>query len=220
MGGKSRKQAEPSTGTRDPEGVRRDILAIANEEFATKGYNGARVDEIAARMRTSKRMIYYYFRDKEGLFTAVLEAAYERIRAIETTLDLAGLAPDEALRKLTEFTFTYQNSNPDFVRLVMVENIQDAIHLSRSARIQEINIPILNALREIYERGVKEGMFRGGIDVIDLHMTISALCFFNVSNRATFSIIFKRNMGSKTALAQRRQVVADTVVAFVRNQST
>ena len=212
----ARKRPEAEVRRHDPDGVRRDILSVATEEFAENGFSGARVDEIAARTRTSKRMIYYYFGDKEGLFVAVLEAAYSRIRAIEAGLDLAGLPPEEALRRLTEFTFTYQNDNPDFVRLVMVDNIHQGVHQARSRSIQALNVSVLHVLRDIYERGVASGVFRAGIEVIDLHMTISALSFFNVSNRATFSLIFKRNMSSRAALAHRRDVVADTVMSFVR----
>jgi AcrR family transcriptional regulator len=212
---KPRGLVEATGRSHDPEGVRRDILAVATREFAENGLSGARVDEIAARTQTSKRMIYYYFGDKEGLFVAVLERAYAGIRAIEATLDLAGMEPLAALRKLTEFTFTYQNDNPEFVRLVMVENIHHGAHLARSETIQSVNISVLNVLRDIYERGVAEGVFRAGLDVVDIHMTISALAFFNVSNRATFSLIFKRNMGSRMALARRREIAADTVCRFV-----
>lgn len=208
----------PAGRTHDPEGVRRDILDVATREFAEKGFSGARVDEIAAKTSTSKRMIYYYFKDKEGLFVAVLEAAYARIRHIETGLDLEGLSPAAALARLTEFTFDYQNANPDFVRLVMVENIHNGAHLARSGRIQSLNLSIIRALDEVYRRGVAEGVFRPGLDVIDLHMTISALSFFNVSNRATFSLIFKRDMASAAALASRRRVAAETVLRFVLKQ--
>ncbi len=205
--------------TNDPDGVRRNILDVALREFADKGYSGARVDEIAAKTATSKRMIYYYFKDKEGLFVAVLEEAYAGIRRIEQTLDLEGLAPADALRRLTEFTFDYQNANPDFVRLVMVENIHNATHLEHSERIQGLNVSVIETLEAVYRRGVAEGTFREGIDVIDLHMTISALSFFNVSNRATFSRIFKRDMATPEALARRRAVVADTVVSFALSPS-
>lgn len=205
----------PQTRTQDPEGVRRDILAVATAEFAEKGYSGARVDEIAARTSTSKRMIYYYFKDKQGLFVAVLEDAYARIRAIEQTLDLAGLAPAAALRRLAEFTFDYQNANRDFVRLVMVENIHNGQHLAASARMRALNIPAISALEDIYRRGVADGSFRPGLDVTDLHMTISALSFFNVSNQATFSRIFNRDMTSPHALAARRAVVAETLLRYV-----
>jgi len=201
---------------RDPDGARKDILAVATDEFARNGFSGARVDEIAARTRTSKRMIYYYFTDKEGLFVAVLEAAYARIRSVEAELDLAGLPPEAALRKLTELTFDYQNANPDFVRLVMVENIHNGVHLARSKAIEALNVSALEALRDIYERGLASGAFRKGIDIIDLHMTISALSFFNVANRATFSRIFNRDMASRKALEHRRQVAAETVLSYVQ----
>ena len=210
------KRSTSGRGGYDPELTRRNILAVATREFAEKGYSGARVDEIAAQTNTSKRMIYYYFEDKEGLFVAVLEDAYRRIRQIEATLDLVDLEPEAAIRALVGFTFDYQNSNEDFIRLVMVENIHQGIHLARSRAIQDLNVSVINTLREIYERGVFNGVFREGIDEIDLHMTISALCFFNVSNRATFSQIFKKDMTSQEMLAKRRETVIDTVIRYLK----
>lgn len=201
--------------TQDPDGVRRDILQVATREFADKGFSGARVDEIAAKTSTSKRMIYYYFKDKEGLYLAVLEECYASIRAIERDLDLENLSPVDAIRRLTEFTFDYQNAHPEFVRLVMVENIHNGVHLARSEKIRGLNTSVLNTLRNVYRRGVDEGLFRPGLDVIDIHMTISALSFFNVSNRATFGQIFNRDMASPDALDKRRSVAADTVVRYV-----
>src|SRR5918994_550957 len=88
----------------DPERVKQDILKIATEEFARNGLAGARVNAIADRTRTTKAMIYYYFGSKEGLFAAVIEAAYGRIRAAEAALELDALGPEEALRRLVEFT--------------------------------------------------------------------------------------------------------------------
>ena len=212
------KRSTSGRGGYDPELTRRNILAVATREFAEKGYSGARVDEIAAQTNTSKRMIYYYFEDKEGLFVAVLEDAYRRIRQIEATLDLVDLEPEAAIRALVGFTFDYQNSNEDFIRLVMVENIHQGIHLARSRAIQDLNVSVINTLREIYERGVFNSVFREGIDEIDLHMTISALAFFNVGNRATFSKIFKRDMTSPKALAARRDQVVETVLRYVCRQ--
>ena len=209
------KAQTQTTRTHDPEGVRRNIVDVATREFAERGYSGARVDEIAAKTSTSKRMIYYYFRDKEGLYIAVLEEAYARIRQIERELNLEGLDPAAALRRLTEFTFDYQNAAPDFVRLVMVENIHNGVHIARSERIQGLNVSVLQVLEDVYRRGVEKAVFRPGIAVLDLHMTISALSFFNVSNRATFSRIFKTDMATPQALARRRSVVADTVLRYV-----
>lgn len=211
--GADRRRA--GTRTQDPEGVKRDILAVATREFAEKGFNGARVDEIAARTDTSKRMIYYYFGDKEGLYVAVLEEAYRHIRGIEATLRLDHLEPVEAIRTLVGFTFDYQNANEDFIRLVMVENIHRGEHLARSRVIQGLNVSVIEALRSIYDRGLAAGLFRPGVDAVDLHMSISALCFFNVSNRSTFSLIFRRDVGAPESLAARRAVVIDTIVRFL-----
>ena len=209
-------EALARTPERDPEATRANILEIATEEFAEKGFSGARVDDIAARTDTSKRMIYYYFGDKEGLFVAVIEQAYGRIRQIEANLKLDHLGPEQALRTLVGFTFDYQNANEGFIRLVMVENIHKGVHLARSSNLAELNFPAIATLRDIYRRGRAAGVFRDGIDEIDLHMSISALCFFNVANRATFSRIFKRDMASPQALARRREIVIDTILRYVK----
>ena len=193
-----------------------DIIEVATQEFSEKGLAGARIDVIAQAMRTSKRMIYYYFGSKEGLYVAVLEEAYRRIRQIETQLHLEDLEPDDALRKLVGFTVDYQLANPDFIRLVMTENIHRGEFLAQSKTIQKLNVPAINAVREVYERGVKAGVFRGGIDPVDLHMSISALCFFNVANRHTFALIFKRDLESSAAVAARRDSIIEMVVRFVR----
>jgi AcrR family transcriptional regulator len=209
-------KAKTPAVTREAERSRRNILEIATEEFASKGFSGARIDEIAARTNTSKRMIYYYFTDKEGLFVAVLEAAYGRIRGIENALDLDHLPPDDALAALAGVTFDYHTANPDFVRLVMVENIHDGAHLKKSRVIHEVNVTVIDAIRRLYQRGVAAGRFREGLDPIDIHMSISALAFHNVSNRSTFSLIFEHDMSSPRALAKRRAIVVDTMLRYVR----
>lgn len=200
----------------DPEGTKRNIIEVATQEFAGKGFGGARVDDIAARTKTSKRMIYYYFGGKEGVYIAVLEAAYRNIRTIEASLDLAHQEPEQALRALIAFTFDYQNAHPEFIRLVMNENILNGTYVARSKTIQRLNVPVIEALRNLLVRGQRAGVFRRDIDPVDLHMSISALCFFNVANRATFSTIFKQEMASPKALTARRAQVVDTILRYVR----
>jgi AcrR family transcriptional regulator len=199
----------------DPEGTRRNIIEVATREFAENGLSGARIDEIAAKTKSSKRMIYYYFGSKEGLYLKVLENAYSKVRATEATLDLQHLPPREALEKLVRFTFDHHSSNVDFIRLVMIENIHHGAYLSRSTAIQELNVAAIDAVTDIYLRGVEEGLFRPGLDPVEIHWQISALCFFNVSNRATFSKIFKRDLGSEQSLASLRQRTIEMVLRFV-----
>ena len=210
------KQRTPETRPYDAEKSLADILEVATVEFADKGLAGARIDEIAAATRTSKRMIYYHFENKEALYIAVLEAAYRRIRAIEAELHLDDLAPEDALRKLVAFTFDYQHDNEDFIRLVMNENMHRGEFLAQSKTIQELNLPAISAVQTVYQRGVKAGVFRKNVDPVDLHMSISALCFFDVANRHTFALIFKRDLTSPAAMRTRRDSIVEMIVRFVR----
>jgi len=212
-----RKATEPSR-TNDPARTMADIIEVATREFADKGLAGARIDVIAAAMRTSKRMIYYYFGSKEALYVAVLEEAYRRMRAIEAELHLDDLPPEDALRKLVGHTVDYQLAHPEFIRLVMTENIHRGEFLARSKSIQKLNVPAIDGLRRVYERGVADGVFRLGLDPVDLHMSISALSVFNVANRHTFALIFKRDLESSAALIARRDSIIEMVVRFVRKQ--
>jgi AcrR family transcriptional regulator len=206
----------PASAERDADATRADILAVAIEEFSAKGLAGSRVDEIAERTHTVKRMIYYYFGSKEGLYRAVLEHAYDHIRTIESDLDLDALPPDEALRHLVKVTFDYHNKHPEFVRLVMNENIHQGVHIAHIPNIKERNRTAIATLRKLLDRGVESGDFRADLDPIEVHMSVSALAFFNVSNRHTFSIIFGRDMTSPKAVASRRESVADIISRWCR----
>jgi AcrR family transcriptional regulator len=201
----------PAISDRDADATRAEILSVATEEFASKGLSGSRVDEIAERTHTVKRMIYYYFGSKEGLYRAVLERAYDHIRTLESNLELDVLAPPEALRRLVRMTFDYHNKHPEFVRLVMNENIHKGAHIGHLPNIKERNRTVIATLRQLLGRGTKSGDFRADIDPIELHMSISALCFYNVSNRYTFSTVFGRDMTSPKAAAARREVVVEMI---------
>ena len=213
---KKRKPAGTATRTNDPERTIADIIAVATREFAEKGLAGARIDDIAEAMRTSKRMIYYYFGSKEGLYIRVLEEAYGQMRAIESELHLDDLTPEDALRRLVGFTVDYQLAHPDFIRLVATENIHRGQYLAQSSAIQQLNVPAIDGLRRVYERGLAAGIFRSGIDAVDLHMSISALSVFNVANRHTFSLIFRRDLESAAAIVARRDSIIEMIVRFVR----
>jgi AcrR family transcriptional regulator len=210
----SKKQV--TSRTNDPVRTMAEILEVATREFAQKGLAGARIDEIAKLTRTSKRMIYYYFGSKDGLYVAVLEESYRLVRAIEAELHLDDLAPIEALQRLVEFTFDHHFENQDYIRLVMNENMNRGEYLAQSPSIQALNVPAISAIGQLYQRGLKSGVFRAGLDLIDIHATISALTFFNVSNQYTFSLIFKRDMRAKAVVKKRRASVVEAVMRFVQ----
>ena len=211
--------ASLSARPRDPEQTRRDILDAATAEFAAKGLSGARVDEIAARTRTTKRMIYYYFASKEALYAAVLEEMYGGIRDAEAALELDSLAPAAALRRLVEATFDYHADHPDFVRLVQVENIHGAVHLAASPTVGLRNSAVLGTLARLLERGVAAGVFRAGADPFELHLLISAVCFHRVGNRHTLGVIFGRDLLEPGSAASQRRMVVEAVLGWVRPTS-
>lgn len=208
-------EAQSGGRTQDPEGTRLNIIEVASEEFALNGLSGARIDEIAAKTRASKRMIYYYFGDKEGLYLAVLENAYRKVREGEAKLDIDGLSPLDALRRLVEFTFDHHHKHEDFIRMVMIENIHHAEYLEKSQVIRQLNVTAIGTIETLYERGVKEGLFRRGLDPLELHWQISALCFFNVSNRATFSRLFGRDLSGAKAQSSLRRNAVDMVLRHI-----
>jgi AcrR family transcriptional regulator len=201
----------------DPEKSRQDILSVATKEFAKHGYNGARIDAIAARTSTTKRMIYYYFGGKEPLYIAVLEQEYGRIRSFEAGLQLDLLDPEQAIRRLTEFTFDYDHANPDFVRLVAIENIHHARHLSKSTKLRRVNTTIIKTIDEILKRGRRGGVFNSRAQAIDVHMLMSALCFFHVSNLYTFGAIFGRDFLSPRVRSAHKKMVADFIVHHLKH---
>lgn len=192
-----------------------EILSVATKEFAAKGLAGARIDEIAAATRTSKRMIYYYFGSKEGLYVAVLEAAYGRMRQIEADLHLSDLEPVEALKRLVEFTYDHHQSNEEFIRLVMSENVQRGEYLAQSKEIQKLNGSALQTIQDLYTRGLKKGVFKNSLTPLEIHSAISALTFFNVSNQHTFGLIFKGKTPQGKAQTLRKTQVVDMLMSYV-----
>ena len=203
---------------RDADRTRAEILDTAAREFAEKGFDGARVDEIAAKTRTTKRMIYYYFTNKDQLFVEVLERAYTVIRSLEQDLDVDHLDPAEAIRQLAGLTFDHHESHPDFVRLVSIENIHRAEHIGRSNALSNLANPALDVLTRILARGREAGQFREDVDALDVHMAISAFCVFRIANRHTFNAIFDRDMLDPARRDHHRRMVGDLLVSYLTSR--
>jgi AcrR family transcriptional regulator len=201
---------------RDKERTRNEILDVATAEFAARGYDGARVDDIAALTQTTKRMIYYYFGGKKQLYVATLERAYALIREAERQVDVAHLDPVSAIRRIAEITFDHHESHPDFIRLVAVENVHHAEHIRELASLVDLNTPIVRLLDDLLRRGSAEGLFRRDIDAIDVHLIISSFCFFRVANRHTFGAIFGRDLIDPADRERYRTMLGDMVVRYLR----
>jgi AcrR family transcriptional regulator len=205
---------------RDPERTRAEILAVAADEFAQQGYSGARVDEIAARTRTTKRMIYYYFGSKEGLFTAALQQAYAELRAADSRLDLAGLDPQAALRKIVRSTYDYHVQHPHFVRLVVVENIHRAEHLAHLESVAQLGTPAVESLAEVIRVGRRAGVFHRDVDPLEIHMIISSFSIYHVANRHTFQVLFGQDLLAAESVERHRELLEDLVVGYVTGTDT
>jgi AcrR family transcriptional regulator len=200
---------------RDADRSQSTILAAARDEFAQHGLGGARMDRIAERAGLNKRLIYYYFEDKETLFQAVLEQSYRDIREAEQQLNLLELKPAEALRRLVEFTWDYYLAHPEFLTLLNSANLHRARHLEESRRARELNSPLIEMLANILERGRRDGSFRGGVDPLQLYISIAGLSYFYLSNNHTLSAIFARDLLSAKARQERLAHMCDVILGYV-----
>ena len=200
---------------RDAERTRADLLTIATQVFAEDGYSGARVDEIAERTRTTKRMIYYYFGGKEQLYLAVLEQAYTTIRVAENNLPLDDSAPVDALRQLAELTYDHHREHPDFIRLVSIENIHRGEFIRRIQSLPSLSTPLVSRLDRLLAAGRASGQFRSDVDAVDVHMVISAYCVFQVANQHTFGYLFGRDLSAPANRDHLRATIGDVIVGWI-----
>jgi len=203
---------------RNPERTSQRILNAAITEFADKGLSGARVDTIAARAKVNKRMLYHYFGDKEALYVAVMEKAYEGIRTAERELDLGAFPPVDAIRELIHFTFQYFIEHPEFIRLLNNENLHGARYIRRSARILELHAPMVGYIRDILDRGEAEGTFRSGVDPVQLYISIAGLAYFYLSNSVTLGTIFSRDLTTRRAINARRKHITEVILGYLTNK--
>lgn len=218
----TKKQAGSATAgeekprqTRDAAATRARILKAAEKEFAKKGLKGTRIDAIATRARCNKALIYHYFGSKEDLFSAVLEVTYEKIRTAERKLDLAHRSPEEAMQELIGFSFDYVSDHPEFISLINDENMHGGVHVVHSARARDLNSPLVALIEEILKRGQAEGVFRTGVDPVQLYISIASICYFFIANRHTLSAIFSLPK-TREVLDMRRRHVIEVILGYLR----
>lgn len=211
----SEASRSPEPRPRDAERSRQDILSAALAEFAQHGLGGARMDRIAEGAAVNKRLIYYYFESKESLFLAVLERAYEDIRGKEQQLNLTQVEPIEAIRRLISFTWHYYIAHPEFLTLLNSENLHRARHLKASANVKTLHSPLVQAIADVLDRGNKAGLFRAGVDPVQLYISIAGLGYFYLSNRYTLSTIFDRELLGPKAKVERLSHMTDLVLGYL-----
>ena len=212
--------AEQKKRPRNPDDTRRRILAAAKAEFAKKGLGGARVDDIAARAKANKRMMYHYFGNKDDLFSHVVEDAYAEFREREAALELDSLDPVAAIKALIAFIWKYFLDNPEFITLVNSENLHKARHIKKSQRMQEMSRSFVGRMQSLLERGAKAGVFRKGLDPVQVNISIAAVGYYYLTNRFTASIVFERDMMVAEALADRLIFNTQTILRMICTPQT
>ncbi len=210
-----RAPVEHARASRDPDQTRARIMQAAVDEFHAAGLGGARVDRIAAKAGVNKRMLYYYFGSKDDLFLAVLEATYERIRSEERALRLEELDPPEAIRQLVSFTWHYYLRHPEFLTLLNSENLHSGRHLKRSQKVRSMHSPFVQMIDDVLERGRRTGVFRAGVDPVQLYISIAGLCYFYLGNQHTLTTIFARDLMQPKALAERLSHMTELVLGYL-----
>jgi AcrR family transcriptional regulator len=213
--GRRGKLAVPPRATRDAKRTEASILAAATAEFARHGLGGARVDRIAERAGSNKRMLYYYFGSKDALFLAVLENAYAGIRRAEEGLDLLNTDPIDGVRRLIEFTWRYFTDHPEFLALLNSENLHEARHLKRSQQIRGMNSPLIETLTVLLRRGQRSGDFRSKVDPLQLYISIAGLSYFFLSNSHTLSAVFGADLFSAKQRKARLEHMISLVLGFL-----
>jgi AcrR family transcriptional regulator len=209
------KRARGNGSSRDPDRTRQRILDAATAEFARYGLGGARVDRIAARAAANKRMLYYYYGNKDELFLAVLEDSYARIRSAERALHLTDVDPREAMRRLVQFTWRYYLEHPEFLTLLNSENLHRARHLKTSSKATTMNSPLIETLADVLNRGHKAGLFLDGVEPVQLYISIAGMSYFYLGNRHTLSTIFERDLLSAKAKVERLSHMTDLTLGYL-----
>lgn len=216
---KAAKSGAPSKASgvkRDPEAAKQRILQAALAEFSAKGLGGARVDVIAQRAGANKRMLYHYFGNKDDLFLLVLERAYEDIRRHEDALHLGEHEPVAAMAELVQFTFDFMVEHPHWINLLNSENLHRARHLKRSKRIREMHSPLVDTIKRVLRKGETAGVFRQGVDPVQLYISIAALSYFYFSNIHTLSTIFDRDLADPAERDIRRRHAVEVVLGYLK----
>jgi TetR/AcrR family transcriptional regulator len=205
---------------RDPKRTRQKILNTAADEFAKKGFDGARVDEIVRRCKISKNLVYHYFDSKEALFIAVLEDAYAALRNRQEAIQLQDCDPVEGIRRLVHETFSHWSASKTFIGLLNSENFYDARHIKKSQFIRGAYPALVDSIRTILERGEEQGLFRSGVDPVNIYISISALAYHFLSNQHTLSVIFGKNFEGQDVLAQWLGHVEEVILGYLQFKPT
>jgi AcrR family transcriptional regulator len=208
--------AKPRARRRSAQTTRENILRAAKKIFSKDGYEGARVDTISKAAKSYDSLIYYYFGSKEKLFIEVLQNAYKDMFEAEKSLALDAGDPIAALRKFVEFPLRYYVNNPEILILLGTENLQKGKHIAKTRPAEQYALPALAILQGIVDQGVQKGLFRADADCRKLYIAMTALGYFYVSNRYTFSTFLNHDLMAPENLEEWAGYISELLIGSIR----
>jgi TetR/AcrR family transcriptional regulator len=188
----------PSKPTsRNPEATRKKLLEAAYDEFGLHGLSGGKIERVARRAKVNKRLVYHYFKDREGLYSAVLEHAYSLIHRNDDEIKLDMSDPVRALEVLIDRTFERVLALPKVSALIADENQHKAKHIRNAPWMRALHSRLMHQIRAMLKAGNKTGVFRTQVDPVHLFMSILGLSLIYFTNMHTMSVVFSRDLTTR-----------------------
>jgi AcrR family transcriptional regulator len=201
---------------RNADATRAKILQAALNEFSERGLPAASTDDIAERCGVNKRMIYYYFGSKEGLYLAALESVYANLVALEKEIEIEHLDPPAAIEAIINLKIDYYVTNPHFISFLSMENFYKAKHLRKSKKLNMFKSPLTDVIARILERGQRSGQFRHDVEPVNFYVSICGLCIMYFTNQHTLGVIFGRKMTRDDNIQRHKRTVVDIVLSYLQ----
>lgn len=206
----------PAKRRRNAAATRARILEMARQEFADRGFDGARLDKIARAAKVNIALLYHYFGNKEGLFVAVLEEAYRTMRDYEGDTIVNDPDPLVAMTGLVRARFRIFLENPELIGVLNAANVHKAAHMQQSDFLRTLYQPLVGQLADLLRRGEAQGVFRRGVNPTDLFITINAIGYFYLSNRYTLSYVLNEDLSEPARLQQREAHMVEVLLSYLR----
>jgi len=204
----------PRFGTRgQPEESRAAILQSAVKEFAAHGIAGARMEAIARAAHVNKALLYYYFKDKDALYDAVLDHVFGGLRERVVAVLDRDLPPRQKMIEYLGTYFDYIAANPQFPRVVQAEWMRSGANSPSMQRVaKEYFRPIYGKLGEVLREGAEAGEFRP-VNPMDFLPSVAAMIVFYFGAAPLMKVLMKVDPLSAERIQERRAFVLDFISA-------
>jgi len=189
--------------------TKKKILVAAETEFAALGLAAARIDSIANSAGINKQMIYAHFKNKEGLYSSVLEKVYSRLSEYQNAISGYEFEGIETVRKIITEYFSFLTNNPTFVRLMLWENLNNAEY------VKDTKTTLFSGIEELLRKGIKKGVIRDDLDIEQTIISFNMFCFSAFSNVNTISKLLGKDLSTAEELEKRSIHITDVLLKYI-----